>query len=340
MKVCIVEDEKLLQKELKQQLLVHEEIEVVRCIQTVEEGIDWLRDHATNIDLIFMDIELADGVCFEIFEAIDLTTPIIFLTAYSEYAIRAFKVNSIDYLLKPINPKELALALTKFKSAQEETSNGYMNLSVLKSLYAKSDGLLHNMLPADVINDLKENGKSTPTKHDCVTILFSDFEGFTELVASISAITLFNELNDIFGRFDEIMEETHVEKIETIGDAYMAACGLNESISDHAAHCITAAQKMLSYLEERNKTHEIKWKMRVGVHSGAVVAGVVGKKKVSYDLFGDTINTASRIESAGEPGKINISASTYELVKNDVPCISRGKIFAKGKGELDMYFVK
>lgn len=204
----------------------------------------------------------------------------------------------------------------------------------------KSDDLLHNILPANIIRDLKESGKTIPKRHKNVTILFTDFEGFTELVASISAINLVNELNDIFGRFDEIMEETEVEKIETIGDAYMAACGLEEEITNHAVNCITAAQNMLSYLEERNKSHDIKWRMRVGIHSGAIVAGVVGKKKFAYDLFGDTINTASRIESAGEAGKINISSSTYELVKNDFTCLSRGKIFAKGKGELEMYFVK
>ncbi len=204
----------------------------------------------------------------------------------------------------------------------------------------KSDDLLHNILPANIIKDLKESGKTFPKRHKNVTILFTDFEGFTELVASIPAITLVNELNDIFGRFDEIMEETEVEKIETIGDAYMAACGLEEEITNHAVNCIIAAQKMLDYLNERNKSHEIKWRMRVGIHSGTIVAGVVGKKKFAYDLFGDTINTASRIESAGEAGKINISSSTYELVKNDFACLSRGKIFAKGKGELEMYYVK
>jgi len=151
---------------------------------------------------------------------------------------------------------------------------------------------------------------------------------------------LLNELNDIFGRFDEIMEETEVEKIETIGDAYVAACGLEEEIAEHAINCITAAQQMLSYLEERNKKHEIKWRMRVGIHSGPIVAGVVGKKKFRYDLFGDTINTASRMESSGEPDKINISEPTFQLVKNDVNCEYRGKIHAKGKGELEMYFVK
>jgi len=204
----------------------------------------------------------------------------------------------------------------------------------------KSDDLLHNILPANIIRDLKKSGKTIPKRHKNVTVLFTDFEGFTELVSSISAITLVNELNDIFGRFDEIMEETEVEKIETIGDAYMAACGLEKEMTNHAANCIRAAQMMLSCLDKRNKSHEIIWRMRVGIHSGTAVAGVVGKKKFAYDLFGDTINTASRIESAGEVGKINISSSTYELIKNDFTCLSRGKIFAKGKGELEMYFVK
>ncbi|WP_082050875.1 adenylate/guanylate cyclase domain-containing protein [Neotamlana sedimentorum] len=206
----------------------------------------------------------------------------------------------------------------------------------------KSEDLLHNILPSNIIRDLKESGMTIPKRHKNITILFTDFVGFTEIVSSISAITLVNELNDIFGRFDEIMEETEVEKIETIGDAYMAACGLENEMSNnyYAANCIKAAKMMLSYLEERNKSHEIMWKMRVGIHSGTAVSGVVGKKKFAYDLFGDTINTASRIESAGEAGKINISSTTYKLIKNDFTCISRGKIFAKGKGELEMYFVK
>lgn len=204
----------------------------------------------------------------------------------------------------------------------------------------KSDDLLHNILPVNVAKDLKETGRTIPQRHKNVTIVFTDFKGFTELVASISEITLVNELNDIFGRFDEIVEEAGVEKIETIGDAYVAASGLGEGIAEHAINCITAAQQMLYYLEERNRIHEIKWRMRVGIHSGPIVAGVVGKKKFRYDLFGDTINTASRMESSGVPGRINISGTTYQLVKNDIDCEYRGEIHAKGKGEMEMYFVK
>ena len=205
----------------------------------------------------------------------------------------------------------------------------------------KSDNLLLNILPAQIATELKDTGKATTRKYENVTILFTDFQGFTALVATIPARVLVQELNDIFSHFDDIMETFQIEKIETIGDAYMAACGLPEENPNHAIRCVRAAHEMLNYLDERNKQSKIQWKMRVGIHSGPVVAGVVGKKKFAYDLFGDTVNTASRIESNGEAGRINISQSTYELIK-DVPAIlfeNRGQINAKGKGLINMWFV-
>ena len=204
----------------------------------------------------------------------------------------------------------------------------------------KSDELLLNILPKRVADELKSTGKSKTKKHENVTILFTDFMDFTTLVLSIAPVKLVQELNDIFGHFDDIMEEFQIEKIKTIGDAYLAVCGLPEENSDHAIRCIDAAKQMILFLEDRNSKNEIQWKMRIGIHSGPIVAGVVGKKKYAYDIFGDTVNTASRIETNGEVGKINISQTTYDLIKGKYNCFPRGQIYAKGKGNLNMYFVQ
>jgi len=205
----------------------------------------------------------------------------------------------------------------------------------------RSDNLLLNILPKEVAQELKVSGKAAPKKYENVTILFTDFKDFTKLTASIPASKLVVELNDIFGQFDDIMDEFGIEKIETIGDAYLAASGLPLENSDHALRCVKAAFRMVEFLDQRNKNNEIHWEMRIGIHSGPVIAGVVGKKKFAYDIFGDSVNTASRIESNGEVGKVNISQSTYELLKNEPDLVfeHRGKIEAKGKGEIDMYFV-
>ena len=204
----------------------------------------------------------------------------------------------------------------------------------------KSDELLLNILPKLVADELKRSGKTLTRRYENVTILFTDFQDFTLLASSISATKLVKELNEIFSRFDDILGAFEIEKIKTIGDAYFAACGLPEKNKDHAFRCIEAAKQMFSYLEERNNNSEIKWKMRAGIHSGSVIAGIVSKKKYAYDLFGDTVNTASRMESNGQVGKINISETTYQLIKGKYNCTPRGQIFAKGKGYLNMYFVE
>jgi len=264
--------------------------------------------------------------------------PLIF---YQYYIISNEEIGTSDLLLMSFWIWAIiAFAVFVSRLSENKERSSFIYRQIIKEEQRKSDRLLLNILPKSVANELKETGKATTKKHDNVTILFTDFQDFTPLVASIPAVELVEELNDIFGRFDDIMDEFQIEKIETVGDAYVAACGLPEENSNHASKCVGAAQRMISYLNERNRKSKIQWNMRVGIHSGEVVAGVVGKKKFSYDLFGDTINTASRFETASEPGKINISSSTYAEIKDRFSCEYRGKIQAKGKGELDMYFVK
>jgi class 3 adenylate cyclase len=204
---------------------------------------------------------------------------------------------------------------------------------------AKSDRLLLNILPEKVANDLKEGGTTVPETYDSVTIFFSDLCSFTDLASKLEAKYIIDELNQLFSTFDEIIEKHHGERIKTIGDAYMAVCGLPEPDPNHAVNLVSAALEIRDYMKERRKLSPVKWQIRIGIHSGSVVAGVVGVKKYIYDVFGDTVNTASRMESSSEPMKINISEATYNLVKDNFKCTERESAEIKGKGEMKMYFV-
>ena len=204
----------------------------------------------------------------------------------------------------------------------------------------KTESLLHNILPVNVAKELIEKGHTTPAKFEEVTVLFTDFVSFTKIVDSISIEKLIQELNALYSQFDDIMKSEGIEKIKTIGDAYLAVCGVPEKVDNHAIRCVTAAKKILTVLEKRNQQRDIQWQLRIGIHTGPIVAGVIGKNKFTYDIFGDTINVASRLEASSEPGKINITSETYHLIKEQFPCDYRGKISAKGKGAIDMYFVK
>lgn len=203
----------------------------------------------------------------------------------------------------------------------------------------RAESLLRNIFPATVAEELKSSGRTEPRRFEEVSILFTDFAGFTQTVGTIPAKRMVEELNDIFAAFDDIVDRHGLEKIKTIGDAYMAAAGLPEPAADHALRCVRAALDMLQFIAHRNQDSSVKWGLRVGIHSGPVVAGVVGKRKYAYDIWGDTVNIASRMESAGEPGRVNLSAYTYDLVRARFDCAYRGKVDAKGKGEVDMYFV-
>lgn len=207
--------------------------------------------------------------------------------------------------------------------------------SQLKLEKQKSDELLLNILPEGVAEELKKTGSAEAKQYNHVSVLFTDFVNFTGLSEQMTPKELVLEIHRNFTAFDAIIEKHGLEKIKTIGDAYMAVCGLPNEVNDHAQRVVKAAFEIRDYMAQSGST----FKIRMGIHTGAVVAGIVGVKKYAYDIWGDTVNTAARMEQNSESGKINISGTTYELVKEEFVCEHRGKIPAKNKGEIDMYFV-
>ncbi len=203
----------------------------------------------------------------------------------------------------------------------------------------RSETLLLNILPAEVAEELKLSGGAKAKRFNNVTVLFSDFKSFTTVSEKLSPEELVNELHECFSGFDRIMERHGIEKIKTIGDAYLAVSGLPIADSNHSTKMIMAALDIREFMKQRKILVSNTFDVRIGVHSGSVVAGIVGVKKFAYDIWGDTVNTAARMEQSGEVGKINISEATYELVKDKIKCDFRGEIEAKNKGRLKMYFV-
>lgn len=208
----------------------------------------------------------------------------------------------------------------------------------------RSEQLLLNILPLEVADELKNRGKVEPVNYESVSVLFTDFKGFTQLSEQLTPKELVDELDYCFSYFDEIIEKHNLEKLKTIGDSYMAAGGIPTLNTTHAIDTVLAALEIQAFMQQRQeqkmRNNSPYWEIRIGIHSGPLMAGVIGQKKFAYDVWGDTVNTASRMESSGVAGKINISQSTFELIQDYFECEYRGKLPAKNKGELDMYLVK
>ena len=214
--------------------------------------------------------------------------------------------------------------------------------NIIEGEKQRSENLLLNILPGGTADELKESGKVKAKRFDSVTVLFTDFKEFTNYAEHLTPEELVESVDFYFSKFDEIMEKYGLEKIKTVGDAYMCAGGLPKQTKDHAYKMVLAAFDIIEFVKEVKNDQTLiqsQFDIRIGINTGPVVAGVVGTKKFAYDIWGDTVNIASRMESMSEPGKINISENTYELVKDSFECEYRGEIEAKNRGMLKMYFV-
>ena len=215
---------------------------------------------------------------------------------------------------------------------------------ILDHKNAQIEHLILNILPSEVAHELQEKGRATPRNYDSVSVLFTDFKSFTKLTTNMNPEHLVEELNEWFIAFDDIVSKYNLEKIKTIGDSYMCAGGIPSPYPGHAYNIVKAGLEIQNHIASKNEARKDAglppWDLRVGIHVGPLVAGVVGRMKYAYDIWGSTVNIASRMESNGEPGRVNISAQTYELVKDRFICSYRGKINAKNVGNVDMYFVE
>ncbi len=206
----------------------------------------------------------------------------------------------------------------------------------------RSEKLLLNILPEETALELKENGKVAAKKFESVTVMFTDFKGFTKYSESLSPEELVQAVDYFFSKFDAVIDKYDLEKIKTIGDAYMCAGGLPFPTEDHHLKMVQAGFEIAQIMEDAKKNTTggiMNIDVRIGINTGAVVAGVVGTRKFAYDIWGDAVNVASRMESMSEPGKINVSKSTYLLIRDTYDCEHRGQIHVKNKGMMDMYFV-
>ena len=207
----------------------------------------------------------------------------------------------------------------------------------------RSEQLLLNILPYETAQELKMSGKAVARYYPDITVMFTDFKGFTHIAEKLSPEQLVQEIDEFFTAFDLIMEKNGIEKIKTIGDAYMAASGLPAVNETHALDMVNAAVDIIEYMEVQKQIRIAEGRpvfdIRIGIHTGPVVAGIVGHKKFAYDIWGDAVNLASRMESSGEAGQINISQCTYDRISSNYSCIFRGEIEAKNKGKVGMYFV-
>ncbi len=345
-KILIIEDDIIYGKIISHILEnINQNIEVLQS----KNGIDALALlEKETPDLILTDWEMPKMSGIEFCKKIHANQdfehiPVIMCTGIktsSENLKTAFESGVVDFIRKPIDKTELMSRVTSMLKLSESYQTIKRQKEEIEAEKEKSDRLLLNILPKKIALDLKENGEIKPKLYKNITVFYSDIVGFTEKTMKIHPHVLLNELNDIVKGFDAIMEKNNCEKIKTVGDAYIAVCGLPSPNSNHAENIINAAIETIAFLEERNKKNKYTWEIRIGIDTGAVVGGIIGTNKYIYDIFGDTVNTASRLESNSKTMRIHLSETTHKLVENQFEFEEQAPLEVKGKGIMKMFFIK
>ncbi|MVN21210.1 adenylate/guanylate cyclase domain-containing protein [Mucilaginibacter arboris] len=300
--------------------------------------------------IVLMISDLKSGL---IWTAVSITSIIIlYLMKFYGYKFPDFfdTISANNYLIKKLSDTVGLVLIMFLITTVFEQQKKYMlekldqKNKIIEAEKEKSEQLLLNILPADISLELKETGKTKAYSYEIATVMFADFVNFTLIGEKLSPEELVYAIGEYFEAFDNIIENNGIEKIKTVGDAYICAAGLPIPTTDNAVVMIHVAQCFINAVEElkikRLTAGKEVFNIRIGINTGPLVAGVVGIKKFAYDIWGDTVNTAARMQEKGLPNRINISGSTYALVKNEFDCEYRGKIEAKNKGQIDMYFIE
>jgi class 3 adenylate cyclase len=306
-----------------------------------------------KFDLVLLDIMMPEMDGYMVLQELKNDPalrhlPVIMITAVDEIesVVRCIELGADDYLLKPFNPTLLCARVNSLLERKqlrdqeiERTRAVEKALADVETQRKKAEGLLLNILPSSVAEELHAQGSVQPMYFEDVTIVFADFVGFTLSVEQLPAEELVQLLHEYFTAFDTIVGRYGLEKLKTIGDCYMFSGGLPVRNPAHPVDALLAAFEMIQVTQEKASTGPVEWQLRIGVHTGPVVAGVVGIHKFAFDIWGDAVNLGSRMESSGAPSRINISFNTYSRVKDFFACERRGRIKIKDGREVEMYFV-
>ena len=302
---------------------------------------------AQPFDLVLLDIMMPKMNGYQVLEQLKADSslrhiPVIMISAVDDLdsVVKCIELGAEDYLTKPFNPVLLKARISACLEKKRLRDQEQAFLKQLQAEQEKSERLLLNILPKAIAEKLKQGWNTIADSFAEVTVLFADIVDFTKLSAQVSPTDLVNLLNDIFSTFDRLAEQHGLEKIKTIGDAYMVVGGLPVPSANHAIAIAEMALDMQQAIAQFNTQREQPFSIRIGINTGPVIAGIIGTKKFIYDLWGDTVNIASRMESHGIPGSIQVSESTYMRLKTQYTFEDRGLIQVKGKGQMNCYLLK